>query len=149
MKKIPISFDLDNTVFDVSSIYLKAWDAAHQKKPKKTRGYPTRWDYRNDPFFPKDVGACLEKLFLEGALLKYNCSEALAERLNALINNPQYDVYFVTDRNKNHDNYGQLLRNKIKVSESHLILAHDKHIALVLKYFVSVRHGILGTAAGH
>lgn len=130
MKKIPISFDLDNTVFDVSDLYLDAWRVSRQRKPAKTKGYPTRWDFYNDPSFPKAVSDYLLKSFLDGALLRYTCSEALAEQLNAIINNPAYDVFFVTDRPDELDSYGQLLRNHIKVAESHVIISHEKHKTL-------------------
>ena len=130
MKKIPISFDLDNTVFDVSDLYLDAWRATRQQQPEKTKGYPTRWDFYNDPAFPKVVSDYLLDAFLNGALLRYSCSEMVAERLNALICHPQYDVFFITDRPDELDSYGQLLRNKIHVAESHLIVSHEKHKTL-------------------
>ena len=130
MKKIPISFDLDNTVFDVSGLYLEAWTATKQRVPEDTKGYPTRWDFQNDPAFPQAVSTYLFQAFSDGGLLKFDCSATLAEQLNEIIGDPHYDVYFVTDRYKHLDTYGQLLRNNIKIAESHLILSHEKHKTL-------------------
>ena len=41
MKKIAISFDLDNTVFDVSELYLEAWRVTGHKTPAATKAART------------------------------------------------------------------------------------------------------------
>ena len=126
MKKIAISFDLDNTVFDVSELYLEAWRVTGHKAPTKTKGYPTRWDFMNDPAFPKSVCDYLLKSFYDGKLLTYTCSTFVADKLNDLLQSSLYDVYFITDRDEKLDSYGQLRKNKIKASPKQVIISHQK-----------------------
>ena len=130
MKKIAISFDLDNTVFDVSELYLEAWRVTGHKTPAATKGYPTRWDFHNDPEFPQGVSDYLFKSFCDGKLLSYTCSEFVADKLNALLESALYDVYFITDRDEGLDSYGQLRKNKIKVSRKQVIVSHQKEKTL-------------------
>lgn len=90
--KMKISFDLDNTIFDMEPIYKRANEEFGV--PYKI---PTHWDV--DKCYPPNVTARLLELFADDSL--YTMPLISAEYpviLNNVLNNNNYETFFVTQR---------------------------------------------------
>lgn len=141
MKKIIISFDLDNTIFDIGWIYERAWEEGHFVTTSSGMTYnysyfnlsspnfafPKQWDYHKDPNWKGEPAKQLDKLFVDQKVLsETNILESTRNILNNVIHNPLFEVYFVTDRPLYIDTYGQMVRNGIDVDRDHVITTKMK-----------------------
>jgi len=141
MKKITITFDLDNTIFDIGWIYERAWGESHFITTSSGMTYnyeyfnlsspnfefPKLWDYHKDDNWKGDPAEQLDKLFVEqDVLTQSNIPESTKNILNNIIHNPLFEVYFITDRPLYMDTYGQMIRNGIDIDRDHVITTKMK-----------------------
>lgn len=87
-----ISFDLDNTIFNIEPLY----ERAHREYGVDFKR-PTDWDI--DKCYPANVTARLFELFADDSL--YTMPLISAEYpiiLNNILNNDKYETFFVTQR---------------------------------------------------
>lgn len=141
MKKITITFDLDNTVFDIGWIYERAW--GESKSVTTIDGttfnynylgltdnrfeFPKLWDYHQDNKWKGDPAKQLDKLFVEqDVLTQSNIPESTKNILNNIIHNSLFEVYFITDRPLYMDTYNQMIRNGIDIDRDHVITTKMK-----------------------
>lgn len=141
MKKITITFDLDNTIFDIGWIYEKAWEESHFITTSSGMNYnysyfnlsspnfefPKLWDYHQDDKWKGEPAKQLDKLFVEQDILtQTNMLESTKNILNNIIHNPMFEVYFITDRPIYMDTYNQMIRNGIDIDRDHVITTKMK-----------------------
>ena len=140
MKKITITFDLDNTIFDIGWIYERAWEESHFiNYGEGTYNYsyfnlvapnfqfPKQWDYHKDDKWKGEPAKQLDKLFVEqDVLTQSNMLESTKNILNNIIHNPLFEVYFITDRPLYMDTYNQMIRNGIDIDRDHVITTKMK-----------------------
>lgn len=87
-----ISFDLDNTIFDLSVLYQMACDANGCK-------YTPPADYDIYKSYDMPIADELTKLFSSPHLYETPViSSVIPDAINKLIANPEHDVHFVTER---------------------------------------------------
>lgn len=139
IRKTILTFDLDNTIFDISELYKKAWDRGHPRKKslkeilfnkKVDNGFafPKYWDYYQDLDWLGQSAIELDKIFLDDYELSSIDTDYLTARsLNNIIHNPFYEVYFVTNRPLYIDTYWQIERNDIIIDREHVITTRNKN----------------------
>lgn len=87
-----ISFDLDNVIFDIEPLYIQA-NAEFGMEYKRAQ----HWDV--DKCYPANVTARLLELFKDDVLYKMPLmSQEYSTILNNLLQDPEYQVFFVTQR---------------------------------------------------
>ena len=153
MKKITITFDLDNTIFDIGWIYEKAWSEGNFITTSdgvtfnynylgitdKRFEYPKLWDYHQDDKWKGNPAKQLDKLFVEqDVLTQSNILESTKNILNNIIHNPLFEVYFITDRPLYMDTYNQITRNGIDIDRDHVITTKMK--LKIIKFVNSQLH---------
>lgn len=93
MDKKKITFDLDNVIFDMKPLYQMAFQRAGVPYSK-----PTSWNL-NEAYDNPDVVNNLLELFGDDVLYQMPVLDKnIPYVLNSLIENPGYDVLFVTER---------------------------------------------------
>ena len=103
--KILLTIDLDNTLFDITPLYKKAWSKfikSHidSKKFKETFKLPN--DYNTYVSWPFNAAAILMSMFNSKKLIKTKIiDKEVVNLIKSLLNNPCFEVYFLTDRNFN------------------------------------------------
>lgn len=117
MNKIILSFDLDNTIFDITPLYEKAWYATHpfdeatltQEKFKM----PVNWDFTLD--WDEKTSSILTDLFQSKDLTDIRLNDyRLQQAIRGLLYHPIFDVYFITDRYLSlYDNTVEQIRRNI------------------------------------
>ena len=107
MGKIVLTFDLDNTIFNVTPLYKEAWRDFNQSKITqdnteiidldKDFKLPSYWDYRKE--WPKEASDNLDILLTSKRLTETEIIDnRLISAINGLFNHPLFEVYFITDR---------------------------------------------------
>lgn len=87
-----ISFDLDSVIFDIKPLYIQANQELGFEYKK-----PWHWDI--DKCYPANVTARLFELFKDDVLYKMPLISAeYSTILNNLLQDPEYQVFFVTQR---------------------------------------------------
>ena len=87
-----ISFDLDNTLFDMEEVYKIA---CREYNVKYTR--PKHWAVYD--CYPKEVADRMLELFAEDVLYTMPIiNKEYAKIVNSLIENKEHQIYFVTER---------------------------------------------------
>lgn len=147
-----ITIDLDNTIFDISWIYEKAWDISH---PLNVNGktvlyswfnikrndfvFPKCWNYHNDKNWSGAPAEALDKLFADGITLTESIIDPDTRTiLNNFIHNPMWEVYLVTDRPLNTNTYKQIDDECIDIDKDHVITTRMK--VETIKYLKSDLH---------
>lgn len=129
MRKLVLTFDLDDTIFDASWIFRDAWCKAFlNKKDKPDFVYPSIWNYHDDPNWKGDPAACLDDEFMAVDRLTLTTldDKNVAVMLNNIIHNPMFEVYFITKRPLYMDTYKQIEFNDIEIDRDHVITTDMK-----------------------
>lgn len=121
-----VSFDLDNTIFNLNDLYVKACykhDADYR--------HPTDWDMYN--CYPQQVADELYKMFRTDEIYKTRLLDAkIPYALNTIYNHPNFKSYFITERAIVHPDKDrqQLLNAGIICGPDRIVDHHPKIEAL-------------------
>lgn len=118
-----VSFDLDNTIFNLNDLYVKACYKFDTKYY-----HPTDWDIYN--CYPRQVANELHRLFRSEDLYKTSLLDAkLPYALNSIYKHPNYKSYFITERaNCCSEKDRQQLLNAGIICEPDRIIDHNPKI---------------------
>ena len=122
-----IALDLDNTIFDTTSVYRALIESCNCKYRPLVSYNP------HENGYPTEVVQALENLFYSDDLCSAGVIDArIPAVLNALSQNPQYELFYITERDQSQHmpSYNQLKRAGILFEDSHLIHSKPKLTAL-------------------
>ncbi len=122
-----IALDLDNTIFDTTSVYRPLIESCNcEYRPLRSYNpYETG--------YPIEVVHVLENLFYSDELCNAGVFDArIPTILNSLTENPHYELFYITERPmaQHMPSYNQLKRAGIVFQDSHLIHSKPKLDAL-------------------
>ena len=124
---IRIALDLDNTIFDTTSVYRALIESCNCKYKPLVSYNP------NENGYPAEVVRALENLFYSDDLCSAGVIDArIPTILNTLTKKPQYELFYITERptSQHMPSHNQLQRAGIIFEDSHLIHSKPKLTAL-------------------
>lgn len=122
-----IALDLDNTIFDTTSVYRALIESCNCKYRPLVSYNP------HENGYPTEVVRALENLFYSDDLCNAGVIDArIPPILNTLTKNPQYELFYITERDQSQHipSYNQLKRAGIVCKDSQLIHSKPKLAAL-------------------